>query len=44
MANKRPDSRKPLTEGTVKNNQIKSDPKIEKKAILKPPAAKPKKK
>jgi hypothetical protein len=34
---------RPLTEGVVKNNQEKPLPNIDKKAILKPPPAKPKK-
>ena len=42
MDKKKPIQKRPLTEGIVKNNQVKPNPNIQKKAVLKPPAAKPK--
>ena len=42
MDKKKPTQKRPLTEGVVKNNQVKPHPNINKEAVLKPPAAKPK--
>ncbi len=42
MDKKKLNQTKPLTEGVVKNNQVKPNPNINKDAVLKPPAAKPK--
>jgi hypothetical protein len=44
MEKKKQSSTNPLREGVLKNNQIKPNPNIDKNAVLKPPAAKPKKK
>lgn len=43
MEKKKPNSTSPLREGVLKNNQVKPKPNIDKSAVLKPPAAKPKK-
>lgn len=43
MDKKKLTHKRPLTEGIVKNNQVKPNPNINKDAVLKPPAAKPKK-
>lgn len=43
MVKNKPNLTSPLREGLLKNNQLKPKPNIDKSAILKPPAAKPKK-
>ncbi|WP_262709922.1 hypothetical protein [Flagellimonas onchidii] len=43
MDKKKLGQKRPLTEGVVKNNQVKPNTNINKEAVLKPPAAKPKK-